>query len=180
MESKENKTPEEGPLPSPGSANTDLNDFLGALLLISVSIAFAIAALPIPFETSNWVWYTSPGIFALVMAACLAGCSLFVACRGFRGWIKHRQATDPSTTWRERLRLWGINRFIAAVGIILAYILLLGKVPFLVASVGLVLTLGTFFREGRFRDAFRPSLIAALVVVGVALLISRVFGIRFP
>jgi hypothetical protein len=73
-----------------------------------------------------------------------------------------------------------MSRFLAAVAIILVYIFLLGKLPFLVASVGLILTLGMVFREGRFLDALRPSIIAVLVVVGIALVISRVFGISFP
>jgi len=73
-----------------------------------------------------------------------------------------------------------MGRFLAAAAIILVYILLLGKVPFLVASVCLILILGTGFREGRFLDALRPSVIAALVVVVVALVISKVFGIMFP
>ncbi len=82
--------------------------------------------------------------------------------------------------WGERLRQWGLGRFLVASAIILAYILILGKVHFLAASVALVLTLGTVFREGRFLDALRPSLIAAVVVVAVAVIISRVFGIMFP
>jgi hypothetical protein len=73
-----------------------------------------------------------------------------------------------------------MKRFLTAVAIILVYIFLLGKVPFLVASVGLILTLGIGFREGRFLDALRPSVIAAIVVVAIALVISKVFGISFP
>jgi len=85
---------------------------------------------------------------------------------------------SPSTGG-ERLRRWGMGRFLAAAAIILVYILLLGKVPFLVASVCLILILGTVFRERTFLDALRPSIIAALVVVVVALAISKVFGIMF-
>ena len=171
---------EDGPAPPPRDANTDLNDFLGALLLIAVSIAFAIAALRIPFETSNWVWYTSPGIFAFAMAICLGGCSLFVAYRGFRGWQRNRQEVGQSIAWGERLRLWGMRRFLGSAAIILVYILLLGKVPFMVASVGLILMLGTVFREGRFRDAFRSAIIASAVVVVVAYGITKIFGIMLP
>jgi len=60
------------------------------------------------------------------------------------------------------------------------YIILLGKVPFLVISVGFILTLGIVFREGRFWDALRPSLVAALVVVVLAYAIKKVFGIMLP
>jgi hypothetical protein len=73
-----------------------------------------------------------------------------------------------------------MGRFLVATAIILVYTVLLGKVPFLVVSVGLILTLGTVFREGRFWDALRPSLVAALVVVVLAYAIKKVFGILLP
>ena len=180
MDSAEKRPLEDGLATPPRDANTDLNDFLGALLLIAVSVAFALAALQIPFQSSSWVWYTSPGIFALVMAICLGGCSLFVAYRGFRGWLRNRQEVVQPIDWEERLRLWGMGRFLGSVAIVLVYILLLGKVPFLAASVGLILTLGTVFREGRLWDAFRPAIIASAVVVVVAYAITKIFGIMLP
>jgi hypothetical protein len=175
----ENNPPEEGLAPPPQDHGNHLKNVLGAFLLIVLSIAFAIAALRIPFQTSNWVWYTSPGIFALVMAICLGTCSAYVAVREFRLWQETRIEAGP-IGWGKRLRQWGIGRFLGASAIILIYILLLGRIPFLVASAALVLTLGTVFREGRFRDALRPSIIAVLVVIAVAVVISKIFGIMFP
>ncbi len=175
----EDKIPEEGQVPPPEDPAVHFKDFLGAMLLIAVSVVFGIAALRIPFQTPNWVWYTSPGIFALVMAICLGACSLYVAYREFRRWSRSRHEGE-SLHWGERLRQWGMGRFLAATAIILAYILILGKVHFLAASVALVLTLGTVFREGRFVDALRPSVVAVIVVVIVAVIISKVFGIMFP
>jgi hypothetical protein len=179
MDSTENRSPEEGQAPPPEDAWTHLKGFFGALLLLAISVGFAVAALRIPFQTSNWVWYTSPGIFALAMAICLGTSSAFLAYREIRRWSKKRHKAE-SIGLGERLRLWGMGRFLAASAIILGYILLLGKAPFLVLSAGLVLVLGTLFREGRFKDALRPSVIAALVVVAVAVVISRIFGILFP
>ena len=92
-----------------------------------------------------------------------------------------RLAEKP--TWGEthslggRTTALGDGRFLASVAIILVYIFLLGKLPFLVASVSLILTLGIVFREGRFLDALRPAIIAALVVVVIAFVITKVFGI---
>ncbi len=179
MDPAENGNLEEGQAPPPEDPGGSLKDFFGALLLLAVSIFFAIASLRIPFQTANWVWYTSPGIFALAMAIFLGGCSLFVAYREIHRYLRIRHK-GKSVPWGERIRLWGIKRFLATVAIILVYIFLLGKLPFLVASVGLILTLGTVFREGRFLDALRPSVIAALVIVVIALVISKVFGISFP
>ena len=179
MDSTENGVLEEGQSPPPEDPGRNLKEFFGALALLTLSIAFAVASLRIPFQTSNWVWYTSPGIFALVMAILLGGSSVFVAGREIRRWqrTRHRAKSIP---WGERLRLWGITRFLAAAAIILVYIFLLGKLPFLVDSVCLILTLGIVFREGRFRDALRSSVIASLVVVVITLVIAKVFGISFP
>ncbi len=179
MDSTGKKSLEEGQAPPPETPQAHLRDFLGALLLLLVSVAFAIAALQIPFQTSNWVWYTSPGIFALTMAVCLGACSAAVAYRGFRGWVSKRHEVS-SVRWGETFRRWGMRRFIASVAIILVYIVLLGRVSFLAVSVGLILTLGTAFREGRFWDALRPSLVASLVVVVLAYAIKRIFGIMLP
>jgi len=179
MDSTESRDLEEGQASPPETPQAHLRDFLGALLLLLVSVAFAIAALRIPFQTSNWVWYTSPGIFALTMAFCLGTCSAAVGYRGIRGWLSKRHEVSP-ICWRESFQRWGMGRFLASVAIILVYIVLLGKIPFLVVSVGLILTLGTAFREGRFWDGLRPSLIAALVVVALAYAIRKVFGIMLP
>ena len=179
MDSTEDGTLEEGQAPPPEDPGRNLKEFFGALALLTLSIGFAIASLRIPFQTANWVWYTSPGIFALVMAILLGGSSLFVACREIRRWRRNRHQAK-SIPWGEGLRLWGMTRFLAAVAIILVYILLLGKLPFLVDSVSLILTLGLVFREGRLLDALRSSIIAALVVVVITFVIARVFGISFP
>ena len=179
MDSTEDGTLEEGQAPPPEDPGRNLKDFFGALALLTLSIGFAIASLRIPFQTANWVWYTSPGIFALVMAILLGGSSLFVACREIRRWHRSRHQVK-SIPWGEALRLWGMTRFLAAAAIILVYILLLGKLPFLVDSVSLILTLGLIFREERFLDALRSSIVAALVVVVITFVIARVFGISFP
>ncbi len=179
MVSPDKSRPEEGTTPPPEAERTDGRDFLGALLLFIVSGAFAVASLQIPFHSQSWEWYTSPGIFALAMAVCLGGCSLVVGVRGLRGWLRSRPLTGP-VRWREGIRAWGMGRFLASAAIIFVYILLLGRLPFLLLSVLLILVLGTAFREGRFLDAVRPAVIAALVVVGFSYLIMNVFGIVFP
>jgi len=170
---------EEGNPPPPETERSHGRDLLGALLLLTVSAAFAIASLQIPFQNPEWKWYTSPGIFALTMAVCLGGCSLVVGYRGLRGWLK-RRPPNGFGSWREGLRSWGMGRFLASVAIILGYLLLLGRVPFLLASVGLILLFGTVFREGRFLEGLRPALIASLVVVIFSYTIMKVFGIIFP
>jgi len=170
-------TAQEGVVPPP-DPRAGLQDFLGALLMLALSGGFAIASLTIPFTGPDWVWYSSPGIFALIMALCLGACSLVVACRGLRQW--RADGVSARMDWRETLRVWGMRRFLAAVGVIAAYLLCLGRVPFLVASTGLILVFGMFFREDSYLRGLRPSLIAAAIVVGFSMLIMKIFGIVFP
>jgi hypothetical protein len=156
-----------------------MRDFIGGLLLLFVSVVFTIASFQTPFNTTNWVWYTSPTIFALAMAVFLGICSLWVTVRGLRVWLKGRPTAAPAD-WKAGLRAWGMKRFLAAVAIVVVYLLLLGRVPFPVASVALIVTFGTVFRKGRFLDALRPAIIASLVVVVFSYVIMKVFGIIFP
>jgi len=178
MSPPENTPQEEGALPPP-AAHSDLRDFLGGLLLLAVSAAFAIASLRMPFKSESWEWYTSPGIFALAMAVCLGGCSLAVGWRGLRGWWMHRHGTAPPD-WRGGLQAWGMGRFLAAVGIIGVYLVLLGRIPFLLASAGLILVFGTAFREGSALGGLRPAMIAAGIIVVFSYAIMTVFGVVFP
>jgi hypothetical protein len=174
----ENIPQEEGASPPP-AARSDQRDFLGGLLLLAVSVTFAIGSLRMPFKNESWEWYTSPGIFALAMAVCLGGCSLAVGWRGVRGWRMHRQDTGPFD-WRGGLRTWGMGRFLAAVGAIGVYLILLGRVPFLLASAGLILVFGTAFREVNPLGGLRPAIIAAGIIVVFSYAIMTVFGVVFP
>ncbi len=163
----------------PPDPQAGLRDFVGAMLLLALSVGFAIASLMIPFTGQSWVWYSSPGIFALTMAVCLGACSLVVARRGRRQW-RARGTAAPVLDWQAALRAWGMPRFLAACGIILAYLFCLGRIPFLIASTGLILVFGTLFRDDSYLRGLRPSIIAAAVVVGFSMFIMKVFGIVFP
>jgi hypothetical protein len=73
-----------------------------------------------------------------------------------------------------------MGRFLAAAGTIGLYLILLGRVPFLVASAGLILVFGTVFREGRALDGLRPAIIAAGIIVAFSYAIMTIFGVVFP
>jgi hypothetical protein len=146
---------------------------------MAVSVAFGVASLRMPFKSESWEWYTSPGIFALAMAVCLGGCSLAVGCRGLSGFLADRGRGAPPD-WRRGLRAWGMGRFLAAVGVVGVYLVLLGRVPFLLASAGLILAFGTLFRDGDFVGGVRPALIAAGIISLFSYGIMTIFGVVFP
>ena len=178
MDHVTNSLPEEGDAPPP-AARSHPRDFFGGLLLVAVSVAFGAASLRMPFKNESWEWYTSPSIFALAMAVCLGGCSLAVGCRGLRGFLADR-GHGPRPDWRGGLRAWGMGRFLAAVALIGAYLVLLGRVPFLLASAGLILVFGTLFRDGDFVGGVRPAIIAAGIISLFSYGIMTIFGVFFP
>lgn len=163
----------------PPAPRADLRDLLGGLLLTAVSIVFAVASLRMPFKNESWEWYTSPGIFALAMAICLGVCGLAIGCRGLCG-LRAQQGQSCRFDWRQGLREWGMGRFLAAVGVIGIYLILLGRVPFLLASAGLILVFGTLFREGDYVGGLRPSVIAAAIIAAFSYSIMTIFGVVFP
>jgi hypothetical protein len=169
---------EEG-APPPPAPRSDLRDFLGGLLLSVVSALFAVVSLRMPFRSESWEWYTSPSIFPLAMAVCLGVCGLVIGSRGLRECLAHR-GQRARLDWRQGLRDWGMGRFLAAVGIIGLYLILLGRVPFLLASAGLILIFGTLFREGDFVGGLRPSIIAAAIIAAFSYGIMTIFGVVFP
>jgi hypothetical protein len=170
---------EEGIAPPPAATPSHLKDLLGGLLLLAVSVAFAGGALRMRFTAPDWQWYTSPGIFALCMAACLGACSVAVAYRGLRGW-RRASTAGRGPSLGAALSAWGAGRFLASVAVILAYLFLLGKIPFLLASAGLILVFSAGFRGREFRTGLRPGLIAAAIIAAFAYGIMRLFGIVFP
>ncbi|HET8680111.1 MAG TPA: tripartite tricarboxylate transporter TctB family protein [bacterium] len=156
-----------------------MRDALGAAFLAVLSVTFAVAAARIPFETSLWVWYTSPGFFPLLMALGLALFSVAIGYRGFLTW-RTRRTTGESPGWRAHVRQWGAGRLIAALVMIGAFLLLLGRLPFTVASAMLITAMTLAFRDDSLLHSLRAAAAGALVIVALLLFFTRVFGIPLP
>jgi len=171
---------EQGSAPAPPVlAAAGLRDWLGGALMTAVAVAFAIASTQTPFTSQFWVWYTSPTIFALGMAICLGACGIGILARGWRVWRRHRGSL-PEGWSREALRAWGLDRFVRGAGFIVVYLVLLGRLPFLLAAALLILTVGLTFRDGPVLPVLRAAGISAVVVVVILAAFSRIFGILLP
>ena len=166
------------PLPPDGAERRPRRDFLGALFLVAIAIAFISQALRIPFSHPTWEWYTAPGFFPLGIAVGLLLCSLYIAIRGFKGW-KAQKADIAPIRW-EDARAWGIGRFAAAVVLIAAMISLLGKVDFYLLAPGSIVVFALIFTSDKRSRTLRSSLIAALFIVVFRYCLTRYFGIVFP
>jgi hypothetical protein len=172
---------EEIPLPPDGGGGNrrPRRDFFGATFLLTVSSAFVVQALRMPFKDPSWEWYTAPNIFPLGMATCLGAGALFVAIRGLIGWRADRAAIGPMR-WAESAREWGMGRFLAGAAMIAFLNFLLGKIDFYVLAPASIMVFGLVFRSDPLAKAFKSSAIAAVFIVAFLFIISRVFGIVFP
>jgi hypothetical protein len=72
-----------------------------------------------------------------------------------------------------------MGRFLAADGTT-GVLILLGRVPFLLASAGLILVFGTAFRKVNPFGGLRPAIIAAGIIVVFSYAIMTIFGVVFP
>jgi hypothetical protein len=154
-------------------------EFFGALFLMAISAAFIVQALRMPFTDPSWEWYTSPNIFPLSMAVCLAASTLFVACRGLIGWLANKEAIG-SLRWVEGGREWGMGRFLAGATLIAVLIFLLGKINFYVLAPATIMVFGVVFRSDPLAKALKSSLTASAFILAFLYIISKIFGIVFP
>jgi hypothetical protein len=147
--------------------------------MTAVAAGFAIGSTQTPLASPFWVWYTSPTIFALGMAICLGACGIGILVRGWRVWRRHGGVL-PEGWWSDALRVWGLGRFLRGTAIIVVYLALLGRVPFLLAATLLILTVSVVFRDGPVAPVLRAAGVSAVAVVVILAAFSRIFGILLP
>lgn len=78
------------------------------------------------------------------------------------------------------MKEWGAKNFLIGTGIIILYLLLLGKANFFLLSAAEVLAFGIIFRQGTIFEALKLSGITAIIIIAILYLIGLVFGIVFP
>jgi hypothetical protein len=162
-----------------GETRRPRRDFFGAIVFVAIAAFFVVQSLRMPFRDAAWQWYTAPNIFPLAMSACLGAAALFVAVRGFLGWRAQKDAIGP-IHWAASARQWALGRFIAGAAMIAALISLLGRIDFYLLAPASILVIGVAFRSDPLPKASKSSLIAAVFVVALLYVISKVFGIVFP
>lgn len=162
-----------------GGGRRSRREFFGALFLLAISAAFIVQALRMPFTDPSWEWYTSPNIFPLSMAVCLAAGALFVACRGLISWLANNETIGP-LRWAKSAREWGMGRFLAGATLIALLIFLLGKINFYLLAPATIMVFGVVFRSDPLAKALKSSLIASAFILAFLYIVSRIFGIVFP
>ena len=111
-------------------------DFIASILLLAVSLFLLLASLAMPNQQAHMGIYSAPGFAPLVFALLLAGLSLYLLVRSIirQGWrIRLRREHLASLAASRYAR-----RFALALGIVILYAFLLGKVHFVVVTTGFV------------------------------------------
>ncbi len=150
-----------------------LADTAGAVVLAGVALGFLKAALDIPADTALWTWYDSPGLTPALLAGGLLLQSLVLLARSLlapgRG--------IGGTAGLRGARSWGAGRVLAALAFCVAFVALMGRVPFGVLVAALVFAVTVAFRG---TDAPRAAVLAVLTAIGVVLVFGRLFFVPLP
>jgi len=118
-------------------------EFLASLLLIATSIFVALESLRMP-QRGPIPFVTSPGFFPFLLGVVLLLLSLFVLFDTTRGG-GYRQLR----VWiRDILKSQKFRRLFSIVLLTGGYVLLLGKVPFAVATMAYFFGIFTYLRVG--------------------------------
>jgi len=176
------KDPEEGQILPPEGESSEIDprkEIVGSILLIIVGLIFVIKAFEVPFNSNLWVAYSSPTIFPLIMALFLVITSSSVLIRSIKRWSAQK-AILPEIKIVQSMKEWGAKNFLIGTGIIILYLLLLGKVNFFLLSAAEVLAFGIIFRQGKISEALKLSGITAIIIIAILYIIGLVFGIVFP
>jgi hypothetical protein len=105
--------------------------------------------------------------------------ALVVAFRGLRQWSAGKNSMPWDGLAAESAR-WGLPRLAWFMVLVIGFLLMLGRVPFWIATSGFILAT-IFSTSGNIAGSLRPGLVGAAVVYVIFVLIfQRLFGIALP
>jgi hypothetical protein len=141
-----------------------------------LSALFLAGALQMPFQTLRWTWHDAPGFVPAVIAGVLLALALLLAGRGLRRWWLFRDGVR----WRglrSEMASWGTGRLVLTLAFALAFVILMGRLPF-----GVLTTLWVFGMVLTFRGTTPLRAAAVAVVTGTAvfLIFTRAFLVPLP
>lgn len=141
-----------------------------------LAIWFLAGALRMPFQTARWTWHDAPGFVPGVISTVLLAQAFVLAVRGLRRW---RIARD-TVRWRglrQELIHWGADRLALTLAFALAFVLLMGRLPF-----GVLTALWVFGMTVAFRGTtpWRAAAVAVATGVAVTLIFTRLFLVPLP
>ncbi len=141
--------------------------------LAALALAFLAGAVQIPGSSALWSWYDSPGLTPAILSVTLLAQALVLL---VRGWPRGRRER-PGAGWWRSAQAWGAGRLAGALAFCVAFVALMGRVPFALLVAMLVSGMASAFRGA---DLLRAVLLGAGTAVGVELVFGRAFFVPLP
>lgn len=160
--------------PAPAAGRQALTDVILGTGLGLLGTAFLCGALRMPFQTARWTWQDAPGFVPAVIAGVLVLQALALTGRGL--W----RLRSTSLAWkglRAEAARWGADRLALTLLFAVAYVLLLGRLPF-----GVLTGLWLFAMIAVFRGTtvLKAALVAVLCATAITLVFTRLFLVPLP
>lgn len=165
-------------------------DLTSGLVLVATGAAFFTGSLILPWEGTGYGWFGAPGFVPAILAVMLAGCGLRLIVRALKEkdfYARMAAAEDPCfyedegeeqeeavmPAWMEKER----PRALLTVALCTAYILLLGKIPYMVATAAFIAGFILIFRGA---GVVRSVLIGAAASVSIWFVFYKIFAVFLP
>ncbi len=161
----------------------------------AVALFFAIMALRMPWYDSEWGISAAPGLVPLILSSCLLLCGLFLIIRArTKVGVTHYKkmealvasvsscdddddsAETPETSSEGRA-LTEAQRVLLTVGLSVAYVLLLGRIPYALATALYIFVFISVFQGKNYLKAAIISVISSAVVWFA---FARIFFVFLP
>ncbi|MCS7235024.1 MAG: tripartite tricarboxylate transporter TctB family protein [Armatimonadota bacterium] len=149
-----------------------LADALTAVGLIGLGVGFLRGALRIPSASALWTWYDNPGLTPALLAMALLFQAAILLVRSLR------RARQVGLGWDlDKVHAWGVGRVGGALALCVAFVGLMGRVPFSLLVFAFVFGMTVAFRGA---DPLRAGVLAVLSAVAVVVVFGQLFFIPLP
>lgn len=166
-------------------------DMMSGTALLLTGGAFLAASLALPWKDTGYHWFGAPGLVPGILALLLALCGvrLMVRSRSDKEFYEKLASIEdicvfddePEEAKKEApLPSWmGLEgpRAILVVVLCLVYILLLGRIPYMVATGGFITLFIVIFRGA---GLLRSLIIGAVASVSIWFVFYKIFAVFLP
>lgn len=168
-------------------------DTISGIAVSAVALFFGIMAARMPWYDSEWGVAAAPGLVPLILASCLLLCGLFLIIRARIGVTHYKRmeamlaaasahddddsAAETPEASSEGRPLTELQRVALTVGLSIAYILLLGRIPYAVATALYIFVFISIFQG---KNYLKAAIIAVISSAVVWFSFAKIFFVFLP
>lgn len=169
------------------------SDMVSGSIIIVVAAFFGIMSLRMPWHASEWGVYAAPGLVPLILSILLLSCGLVLILRAKLdkahydrmerlnaevptcGGEDESDAASTRSSDKSSLNEW--RRILLTIGIAGAYVLVLGRIPYMLATGLFVLAFILAFRGG---SVVKAAITAVATAILVWFVFAKIFLVTLP